>query len=144
LIEIRGHAGSLQISNASNCTFLCGPISRSLFALNCYNCTFVAACQQLRLHSSKECQLWLHVTCRAIIEDCNLIQIGEYNYNYSGIDIDFAKAGLDVKINNYRDIADFNWLSPDQPSPNWTLISEKELSNNWYELKEKFKENIKL
>lgn len=143
LVEIKGYAGSLQISNCKNTIFLCGPISRSLFAENCINCTFAAACQQLRLHSSVNCKIWLHVTCRAIIEDCNKIDIGKYNYEYIGIENDFKKSGIDPNINNYTDIADFNWLSPDKPSPNWQLVSEnKEIQADWLELKEKFREKI--
>ncbi|CAD7080053.1 unnamed protein product [Hermetia illucens] len=145
-VEIRGHAGSVQISNTDNCTFLCGPISRSLFAENCTNCTIVAACQQLRLHSSINCRLYLHVTCRAIIEDCTKIEVGSYNYEYLGIDIDFKKSGLDETVNNYRDVADFNWLSPDKPSPNWRLISELDYGDskaNWTEIKEQFERDKK-
>lgn len=144
LIEIKGHAGSLQISEADNCIFLCGPISRSLFAENCSNCKFAAACQQLRLHSSSNCKLWLHVTCRAIIEDCTKIEVDDYNFVYSGIDIDFKKSGLNRAVNNFKDIADFNWLSPEQPSPNWKLISDDNYKKpNWSELRKQFEENKK-
>ncbi|XP_012159734.1 tubulin-specific chaperone C [Ceratitis capitata] len=123
-VELRGHAGSVQISHANNCTFLCGPIARSLFAEHCERTTLALACQQLRLHSSSICRIYLHVTCRAIIEDCNQIEVGAYNYEYATMDADFQSAGLDRTHNNYSDIADFNWLSPDVPSPNWTLLRD--------------------
>lgn len=139
-VEIQGHPGSLQISSAENCVFLCGPISRSLFAENCKHSQIAAACQQLRLHSSAGCQLYLHVTCRAIIEDCTKIEIGSYNYDYPGIDNDFTKAGLDRSVNNYTDIADFNWLSPDIPSPNWKLI---DIKLDWSDVRRKFNDNPK-
>lgn len=140
IIEIHGHAGSLQISNANNCTILCGPISRSLFAENCNNCRIVAACQQLRLHTSVNSKLYLHVTCRAIIEDCTKIDVAPYNYEYTGIDIDFKKSGLDENVNNFKDVADFNWLSPDKPSPNWKLINEFSCDEcpDWNVIKEQF------
>nr|XP_036214670.1 tubulin-specific chaperone C [Bactrocera oleae]XP_036214671.1 tubulin-specific chaperone C [Bactrocera oleae]XP_036214672.1 tubulin-specific chaperone C [Bactrocera oleae]XP_036214673.1 tubulin-specific chaperone C [Bactrocera oleae]XP_036214674.1 tubulin-specific chaperone C [Bactrocera oleae]XP_036214675.1 tubulin-specific chaperone C [Bactrocera oleae]XP_036214676.1 tubulin-specific chaperone C [Bactrocera oleae]XP_036214677.1 tubulin-specific chaperone C [Bactrocera oleae]XP_03621467 len=133
-VELCGHAGSVQISQAIDCTFLCGPISRSLFAENCERTTLALACQQLRLHSSNICRIYLHVTCRAIIEDCTQIEIANYNYNYATIDEDFQLAGLDKAQNNYTDIADFNWLSPDVPSPNWTLLKETPLPS-WSELR---------
>ncbi|XP_067624665.1 tubulin-specific chaperone C [Eurosta solidaginis] len=123
-VELRGHAGSVQISHAIDCTFLCGPIARSLFAENCERITLALACQQLRLHSSNICRIYLHVTCRAIIEDCTNIEISEYNYKYDDMDADFQQAGLDKTQNNYKDIADFNWLSPDVPSPNWRLVKD--------------------
>ncbi|XP_055836667.1 tubulin-specific chaperone C [Episyrphus balteatus] len=139
-VEIQGHAGSVQISGMENCTFLCGPIARSLFAENCKNSHVAAACQQLRLHSSFGCRLFLHVTCRAIIEDCTKIDVGSYNYTYPQIDCDFTKAALDKTINNYTDIADFNWLSPDVHSPNWQTI---EVAVDWNEARKKFNENHK-
>lgn len=139
-IEIQGHAGSVQISGMENCTLLCGPIARSLFAENCKNSHFAVACQQLRLHSSTGCRLFLHVTCRAIIEDCTKIDIGSYNYTYPTIDCDFTKAALDRAINNYTDIADFNWLSPDVHSPNWQTI---EVTVDWNEARQKFNESHK-
>ncbi|XP_017477428.1 PREDICTED: tubulin-specific chaperone C [Rhagoletis zephyria] len=120
-VELRGHAGSVQISHATDCTFLCGPIARSLFAEYCERTTLALACQQLRLHSSNACRIYLHVTCRAIIEDCTQIEVSDYNYDYATIEADFKLAGLDRSQNNYTDIADFNWLSPDVPSPNWML-----------------------
>lgn len=141
-IEIQGHAGSVQISGMENSTFLCGPIARSLFAENCKNSSFAVACQQMRLHSSLCCRLYLHVTCRAIIEDCTKIDIGSYNYTYPMIDCDFDKASLDKSKNNYTDIADFNWLSPDVHSPNWQMIDEI-VTVDWNEARTKFKENHK-
>ena len=147
LIEIRGYAGSLQISHTKNTTILCGPISRSLFAENCTDCTVVAACQQLRLHSSVNCKLWLHVTCQAIIEDSNQIVFGDYHYQYDGIDMDFSHAELDKDINNYKDVADFNWLSPDQASPNWRLVDDTDSINKdtqiqyWRVLRDNFQGN---
>lgn len=145
-IEIQGYAGSLQILNAKNCIILCGPISRSVFAENCCDCQLIAACQQLRLHSSSNVKLFIHVTCRAIIEDCTKIEVSNYNYKYPGIDIDFEKSGLDINVNNYKDIADFNWLSPDKPSPNWKLLDADSGDGdckfkNWDNFRENFKRN---
>lgn len=142
-VELRGHAGSVQISQASDCTFLCGPISRSLFAENCVRTTLALACQQLRLHSSNICRIYLHVTCRAIIEDCTQIEIADYNYNYDRIDEDFQLAGLDKTQNNYTDVADFNWLSPDVPSPNWTLLKDTP-SPSWTELRNQKQQKAKI
>lgn len=126
LIIIKGHAGSLQLSNLKKCLIVCGPVARSIFADNCEDCTFTFGCQQLRLHSSKNCSLYMHVTCRAIIEDCENITVAPFNYTYSNMDIDFMKAGLDIKVNNWDDVADFNWLSADKVSPNWRKLRAEE------------------
>ncbi|KAH8263326.1 hypothetical protein KR044_007366 [Drosophila immigrans] len=137
LIELQGHPGSVQISNASQCTLLCGPVSRSFFAEQLERCTIAIACQQLRLHSSHATRIYLHVTCRAIIEDCRRIDIDVYNYDYPQLEADYAASGLNKSQNNYTDVADFNWLSPDVPSPNWTLLKDH-AAPNWSALRRDF------
>lgn len=142
LIIIKGHAGSLQLSNLKKCLIVCGPVARSVFADNCEDCTFTFGCQQLRLHSSKNCSLYMHVTCRAVIEDCVNISVAPFNYSYNNIDIDFMKAGLDLKINNWEDVADFNWLSTDKVSPNWRRLSEDDRIADFDELISSFRRLI--
>lgn len=142
LILIKGHAGSLQLSNLKKCLIVCGPVARSIFADNCEDCTFTFGCQQLRLHSSKNCSLYMHVTCRAIIEDCTNISVAPFNYSYDNIDIDFMKAGLDIKINNWEDVADFNWLSTDKASPNWRKLRAEERIADFDELISSFRQLI--
>lgn len=139
LIELQGHPGSLQISDAIGCTVLSGPISRSIFAQNCCDCLLEVACQQLRLHSSKKCNLYMHVTCRAIIEDCSEIHIGDYTYQYPQLDDDFKLSGLDKSRNNNKDVADFNWLSPHEPSPNWNMLDDNCRVSNWKDVYKNFK-----
>lgn len=136
-VELQGPAGSVQISHCSNSTFLCGPIARSLFADFCTNSTLSAACQQMRLHSSEQCQIYLHVTCRAIIEDCSKIGVAPYNYDYTGIDEDYNHAKINKEVNNYTDIADFNWLSSEVASPNWHLIKDFH-AINWVQKRQEF------
>lgn len=142
LLRISGYPSSLQLSHLTNCVILCGPISRSLFADNCTNCKFVFGCQQLRLHSSHHCDLYMHVTCRAIIEDCNNINVAPYNYNYANLDDDFVKAGLDITKNNWDNVADFNWLSTDMESPNWHQIAPDQRISCWNEHLNEFRQKI--
>ncbi|KAM8717040.1 hypothetical protein ACLKA7_003848 [Drosophila subpalustris] len=138
LIELQGHPGSVQISNANQCTLLCGPVARSLFAEQLERCTIAIACQQLRLHSSRATRIYLHVTCRAIIEDCREIDIDVYNYDYAELEADYAASGLNKSQNNYTDVADFNWLSPDVHSPNWALLKDH-AAPNWSAVRRDFK-----
>lgn len=142
LIQIIGHPGSVQLSNLKNCIILCGPIARSMFADNCANCKFSFGCQQFRFHSSKNCDIYMHVTCRAIIEDCIEINVAPYTFTYSNIDIDFIKAGLDVMKNNWEDVADFNWLSTDNASPNWKQMLICDRIIDWNRVIEKYRQNI--
>lgn len=142
LLQITGHPSSLQLSHLANCVILCGPVSRSVFADNCTNCKFVFGCQQLRLHTSHHCDLYMHVTCRAIIEDCNNINVAPYNYTYANLDDDFVKAGLDITKNNWQDVADFNWLSRDMQSPNWHCIASDQRISCWNQYLHDFRQKI--
>lgn len=102
VLQIEGHPGSLHIKNATNCIIVCGPVSRAIFGDNCQTCVFAIACQQLRLHSSCQCDIYLHVTSRGIIEDSSQIRVAPYNYNYADIDSDFVASGLPTDKNNWN------------------------------------------
>ena len=78
-----------------------------------------------------------------------------YNWTYPGMDEDYTQSGLDRTINNWQQvdyfialvtsvassfkwiyvlqIGDFNWLSTDKPSPNWSILPETERRANWEE-----------
>lgn len=138
IIEIRGSPGSIQLNNIKNSIILTGPVFRAVFVEFAVNSSFAVASQQLRIHSSCNCSLAIHVTARAIIEDCKGIEISKYNYTYDNIEDDFLKSDLNSR-NNYKDIADFNWLSSDIPSPNWVIT---ETPFDWAVAKQKLsKEN---
>jgi hypothetical protein len=141
VIIIKGHAGSLQMLNLKNCLVLCGSISRSAFLENCENCTFAFACQQLRLHSSTSCDIYIHVTSRAIIEDCKEIHFAPSTYSYEDYNEHMTLSGLDSNVNNWRDVGDFNWLSADKPSPNWSEIEEERRISAWDEFIIEFMKN---
>lgn len=138
VIEINGHPGSLQMLKMKNCLVLCGPISRSAFADFCENCTFVFDCQQLRLHSSENCNIYIRVTSRGIIEDCKNIQFAPSTYSYENYETDLKHSGLDTSTNNWEDIGDFNWLSTEQQSPNWNRINEDDRIIDWKEFCDEF------
>lgn len=124
IIQLNGTASTLHISSLVNCVVLCGPISTSVFAENCKNCKFILACQQLRLHNSNDCDIYLHVTSRAIIEYCRNIRVAPYNHMYDTLNEDFKRAGLDQTVNHWNEIDDFNWLVVDKHSPNWSLLED--------------------
>ena len=139
VIIIKGNPGSLQMTKMKNCSVLCGPISRSIFADFCENCTFAFSCQQLRLHSSTSCDIYMLVTSRAIIEDCRDIHVAPNTYTYDGYNDDLNKSRLDGSVNNWECIGDFNWLSTDVQSPNWNRIEDHEKIKDWNEFIANFK-----
>lgn len=139
IIIIKGHPGSLQMSKMKNCLVLCGPVSRSVFGDACEECTFAFTCQQLRLHSSTKCDIYILVTSRAIIEDCSNINFASNTHTYEGYEEDLQLSGLDGTVNNWENIGDFNWLSTDKPSPNWNRIDECQKINEWSDFIAQFK-----
>lgn len=142
LVRIVGHPGSLQLSNIKNCLVISGPVARSVFTDNCIESTLVFGCQQFRLHTSVDCHVYMQVTCRGIIEDCKRISFAPYTFTYDDIDLDFVKAGLDISKNNWTDVADFNWLSADKVSPNWTTLAENERITDWTKAIEEFRAKL--
>lgn len=128
-VYIHGAPSTLHVSNIKNCTIYSGPVSTSIFADKCEDCFMFISCQQLRLHSSKRVDIYLHVTSRAIMEDCTQIQIAPYNYSYNGIEEDYAVAGLNRDINNWQCVDDFNWLNSEKKSPHWSILEEANRSN---------------
>ncbi|XP_001844041.2 tubulin-specific chaperone C [Culex quinquefasciatus] len=144
VIRLEGHSGSLQFAKLENCLVICGPTARSIFLDDCHNCKFVVACQQLRCHRSRNCDLYLKVTSRAIIEDCAQIQVAEYNGIYPDLDGDLLKSGLDSTVNNWNILDDFNWLSTDKPSPNWSILEHDQLILNWSAYQDQFQQTHSL
>lgn len=131
VVRILGSPGTLHITNMDNVTVLCGPVRTSIFVENCINCDFVVACQQLRIHTTRQSNFYLHVTSKAIIEDCHSVGFAPYSLSYTQLDDDFSKSGLSKEINNWNNIDDFNWLSTEKRSPNWHILEENYRKNNW-------------
>ncbi|XP_059557638.1 tubulin-specific chaperone C [Myotis daubentonii] len=125
-IRLYGNPNTLRLSKARRCTLLCGPVSTSVFLDDCSECVLAVACQQLRVHTTRDTRIFLQVTCRAIVEDCHGIRFAPYTWSYPGIDRDFESSGLDRSKNNWSDVDDFNWLARDVASPNWSVLPEEE------------------
>lgn len=138
VVEIQGNPGSLHISKVKNSIILTGPVARSVFAENCANCKFAFFCQQLRLHSSQFCDIYLHVTSRGIIEDSTDISVTPYNYDYDNFEEDVLGSRLSLENNHWNLIGDFNWLNTDQASPNWKVLQDCDKIEDWSEFVEDF------
>lgn len=130
-VRLQGTPSAVHINKLRSCTILCGPVSGSIFIRECTNCTFVVACQQLRIHTTTNTNFYIHVTSRAIIEDCSGVLFAPYNWAYPDLKKHYEMSGLDIERNSWNDIDDFNWLANDKHSPNWDLISEKDRKTEW-------------
>ena len=130
-VKIYGAPSTLHMVNLKNCTILVGPVASSVFIHDCAQSTFAFACQQLRLHSSSDCTFYLHVTSRVIIEDSTKIRVAPYNWTYEDQTSHYHLAGLDTKTNNWDCVDDFNWLSYEKHSPNWSILKPELRINSW-------------
>ncbi|XP_051925714.1 tubulin-specific chaperone C [Hippocampus zosterae] len=130
-VRLYGAPGTLHLKHIDRCEILCGPVSTSVFVDHCESSTLAVACQQLRTHNTKDTFIYLHVTSRAIVEDCHGISFAPYSWSYPDLDKDFCTAGLDAKQNNWELVDDFNWLAVGTPSPNWTAMPEADRKTTW-------------
>ncbi|XP_063077669.1 tubulin-specific chaperone C [Engraulis encrasicolus] len=133
-VRLLGSPSTLHIKHVRDCEILCGPVSSSVFVDQCSGSTLAFPCQQLRTHNTKDTRIYLHVTSRAIIEDCQGVSFAPFTWTYSNLDADFAVSGLDRNRNNWDQVDDFNWLAAGTPSPNWTVIPENDRKTSWDEL----------
>ena len=121
-ILMKANPVTLHMNRLENCTFLGGPVQTSIYLDECNHCTLSLACQQLRAHNSVNSVIYLHVTSKGIIEDCDEIQVAPYNIQ--GISEQFSKVGVRQDINHWDQLDDFNWLASDQKSPHWKIMPE--------------------
>ena len=130
-VRLYGSPCTVHIKHVRGCEILCGPVSGSVFVDHCSDSTLAVACQQLRTHHTTATRVYLHVTSRAIVEDCNGVGFAPFTWSYPTLDRDFEASGLDRARNNWDQVDDFNWLAAGTPSPNWTVIAEEDRRTNW-------------
>ncbi|XP_034564057.1 tubulin-specific chaperone C [Notolabrus celidotus] len=134
-VRLFGSPSTLHLKHIDSCEILCGPVSSSVFIDQCKNSTLAFPCQQLRTHNTTDTQVYLHVTSRAIIEDCHGVTFAPFSWSYPTLEKDFAVSGLDQNLNNWSEVDDFNWLAAGTPSPNWTVLPEADRKTNWETIK---------
>ncbi|XP_070783480.1 tubulin-specific chaperone C [Enoplosus armatus] len=130
-VRLFGSPSTLHLKHVDSCEILCGPVSSSVFVDHCRNSTLAFPCQQLRTHNTTDTRVYLHVTSRAIIEDCHGVSFAPFSWSYPTLEEDFIVSGLDQDRNNWSQVDDFNWLAAGTPSPNWTVIPEADRKTNW-------------
>jgi hypothetical protein len=125
-IFLKGIPSSLQIKNLHGCVIIVGPCSKSVEIDECHQCEFALACQQLRVHTSDECDFYVHITAQPIIEDCHHCRFAPYNVEYKSKQNDIVQSGLSWTIDYWDNVLDFNHDTSDVHSPNWETIEEEE------------------
>ncbi|KAF9914776.1 hypothetical protein BX616_007574 [Lobosporangium transversale] len=120
--------GAIHIKNLKRCVLVIPPVSGSILLHDCEGCTLIGACHQSRMHTSKNMDIYLHVTSEPIIEDCNDMRFAPYGQILPVDELKrlFEAANLNPTKNYYDRVKDFNWLRQQQ-SPNWRLMEANEI-----------------
>lgn len=119
-IRILGCPTSIRLTKLVNCHIFTGPVARSVFIVDCRQCHFQIIAQQLRIHDCVDCDIYQHVTSRSIIENCSRLRFGCYSWTYDTLEADKVRAQIDLGVNNWTQVDDFDCLAG--VSPNWSLI----------------------
>jgi len=125
-IFLKGIPSTLQIKNLHGCIIIVGPCSRTVDIDECHQCEFALACQQLRIHTSDECDFYVHITAQPVIEDCHHCRFAPYNVEYKSKQHDIIESGLMWTRDYWDNVLDFNHKMPGVHSPNWETIEEEE------------------
>ncbi|KAF9959340.1 hypothetical protein BGZ70_008873 [Mortierella alpina] len=99
--------GAIHIKNLKRCTLVIPPS---------------------RMHTSKDMDIYLHVTSEPIIEDCTEMRFAPYGQILPSEQLErlFEAAQLNPARNYFDRVKDFNWLRQQQ-SPNWRLLDPSEM-----------------
>jgi len=111
---------SLTLNNISWSFILAPNIKGPAHITGLNNSAVVLSCRQLRMHKSRNVDVYLYCSSRPIIEDCS-------NITFSSIPSVFApdaENGGQTK-NMFDQVDDFKWLRA-EPSPNWRLMDDSE------------------
>ncbi|EYU23976.1 hypothetical protein ABFS82_12G013100 [Erythranthe guttata] len=124
-IRLKGCLRALFMDKLINCKVYVGVVMGSVLIEGAEDCVFVLGAHQIRIHNAKNCDFYLRVRSRPIIEDCNGVRFAPYCLNYEGIEKDLTEANLGVENGNWENVDDFRWLRALQ-SPNWSVLPENE------------------
>ncbi|KAK6118385.1 hypothetical protein DH2020_047802 [Rehmannia glutinosa] len=124
-VRLKGRLRALFMDKLINCKVYVGAVMGSVLIEGAEGCVFVLASHQIRIHNAKNCDFYLRVRSRPIIEDSNGVRFAPYCLSYQGIEKDLTEANLGEETGNWMNVDDFRWLRAVQ-SPNWSVLPENE------------------
>lgn len=122
-VSLKDISTALRVNKLSKCVVVSGPVSGSFFVEGASDCVFVIASRQVRIHEAHNCDFYLAVMSKPIIEHSANLRFAPYPLEYPELDGQLAAAGLvPARANElWNDVQDFNWLRQ-QHSPNWSEL----------------------
>lgn len=124
-VYVRGICRAMYAHKLKSCKVYAGPVTGSALIEDAEDCTFMLASHQLRIHHAKKTDMYLRVRSRPIVEYTNDIRFAPYAFSYQGIRDDLLAASLYEETGLWEHVDDFRWLRA-TPSPNWSILPEKE------------------
>lgn len=104
----------LILKNITSSLVVCGHVSGAAHITNVKDSTILVASRQFRMHDSSNCEVYLSIPSRPIIENCSNIRFAPLPEVYT--------SDSDREIDNqWSQVDDFKWLRSEQ-SPNWNRL----------------------
>ncbi|XP_051117994.1 tubulin-folding cofactor C [Andrographis paniculata] len=122
-VKLKGCLRALFVDNLINSRVYVGAVMGSVLIEGAQGCVFIIASHQIRIHNAKDCDFYLRVRSRPIIEDSNGIRFAPFCLRYEGIEKDLGEACLVEETGDWSNVDDFRWLRAVQ-SPNWSILPE--------------------
>lgn len=128
-VEVRGLANTIYMNSLTDTRVSIYLASRSITVKDCENCKFKLICQQLRIDSTKSCEFEIFTSARSMLESSqglvfkplDISSLGDVQQTSQSDNL-MERVKFDPKQNNWRCIDDFDWLSTEVASKNFTLV----------------------
>ncbi|KAI8057823.1 tubulin binding cofactor C-domain-containing protein [Syncephalis plumigaleata] len=114
---------ALHIRQLKRCIVLLGNIEGSVMLHDCEQCILIMACRQFRMHTSKQCDIYIHCSSQPIIEHCEQIRFAPSIPAF--FDEQIKGTPFADETNRWHEVNDFLWIKRHQASPHWSLIDEE-------------------
>eukprot|EP01063_Lacrimia_lanifica_P003715 TRINITY_DN12009_c0_g1_i1.p1 TRINITY_DN12009_c0_g1~~TRINITY_DN12009_c0_g1_i1.p1 ORF type:complete len:1615 (+),score=578.52 TRINITY_DN12009_c0_g1_i1:65-4909(+) len=107
-VVVLGSCNNYMVDDCTNCEFVLGPCSGSLFIRDCSDLCVTAVCQQLRLRDLKNVEFFIHTETDPCVESSSHIVLHPLNIRLPNLTASFEEAKLRADENRFRHAADFN------------------------------------
>ena len=108
-IYLLDYSAAVNIDLCINCTVVVGPCESSVFIRDCTDCSFIIACQQLRMRDSHNLTLLLSVAAsQPTIESSDALQLSAFRYSYPELASHFKAASLSPFNADWDNVHDFH------------------------------------
>lgn len=126
VVTIRGCINTVYVRDLTECNVEIQLACRAITVANCRDCNFRLICQQLRIDTTFRCNFELYTSVASMLESSKNLTFKRLVLDDSDSSLRdlLESANFSILENNWKKIDDFDWLSPNQPSDNYSVIKE--------------------